>query len=299
VSPPAGAPFDPVAWARDRVGPPGPGAAPAHEPPAAIEAELEVDAESLLATVDPAARAVAVEARLREAGLTLGLFPESYETASIGELVRRDEPGAGASGPGFASRHLGTDAGGRLVLGVRRRPAAQAGRGLVLPSLARGIRVLRTLAQSDDLPDLALLADSAAARLWLAVAGDPDGASAAIGDDDALLLLIAAGEPGEAARRVAAAVSRAGAAEPLDLGQTAARAWAGARYDLARHAATLREAGYELGVARELVRWSAVPDACERALSGAGEGRLVSRELAGATPHGAELVVRTLTASSA
>ena len=95
--------------------------------------------------------AVTVEARLREEDLTLGLFPERYEVASVGELVEGDDPGAGARGAGFATLLRGTED-GLLLLDVRRRPAAQSGRGLLVESFAAGCEALRVLAQSDMVP---------------------------------------------------------------------------------------------------------------------------------------------------
>ena len=122
-----------------------------------------VDAHSLLCSVDPALAAVTVEARLREEDLTLGLFPERYEVASVGELVEGDDPGAGARGAGFATLLRGTED-GLLLLDVRRRPAAQSGRGLLIESFEAGCEALRILAQTDVVPAISLLADPGRGR---------------------------------------------------------------------------------------------------------------------------------------
>ena len=279
--------FDPIAWAARHGATPGP---PVERPPAATSVgAMYVDVQSLLCSVDPALAAVTVEARLREEDLTLGLFPERYEVASVGELVAGDDPGAGARGAGFATLLRGTED-GLLLLDVRRRPAAQSGRGLLVESFAAGCEALRILAQTDILPAISLLADPAAADLLLEVAGDPDGARASLGDGTALLILVAAGRQGEAAARAERAIAAAASYISSDLGQNVARAWAGSRYDLPEHAATLAAAGYRLETSREWHRWSRL----EAALDARPEGAWCGRELVGVSAQGAVLQDRIL-----
>ena len=279
--------FDPIAWAARHGATPGPPLDRAAVPAAA--GTVLVDATSLLCAADPAIAAVAVEARLREEGLTLGLFPERYEAASVGDLVTADEPGAGASGPGFASLVAGRD-NGLVLLGVRRRPAAQSGRGLLVESFAAGCDAMRAMAQAGVLPEIALLADAEAADLLLEVAGDPDGARRALADGQALLILIAAGGQGEAAARAERAIAACASSLVADLGQNVARAWAASRYDLAAHVDDLRGLGYRLDTVRTWHRWSRLAGAFADAPDGVWRGR----ELVGATPHGAVLQDRLL-----
>jgi hypothetical protein len=279
--------FDPIAWAARHGAAPGP---PVDRPPAVTSVgAMYVDAHSLLCSVDPALAAVTVEARLREEDLTLGLFPERYEVASIGELVAGDEPGAGARGAGFATLVRGTED-GLLLLDVRRRPAAQSGRGLLIESFEAGCEVLRILAQTDVVPAISLLVDPAAADLLLEVAGDPDGARASLGDGRALMILVAAGRQGEAAARAERAIAACASSISADLGQNVARAWAGSRYDLPTHAATLAAAGYRLETTREWHRWSRLPDA----LAEVPEGAWCGREVVGVSGQGAVLQHRIL-----
>ena len=279
--------FDPIAWAARHGATPGLPLDRAAVPTTA--GTVLVDATSLLCAVDPEVAAVTVESRLREEGLTLGLFPERYEAASIGDLVAADEPGAGASGRGFASLLAGRDD-GLLLLGVRRRPAAQSGRGLLVESFGAGCEAMRAMAQSGVLPEIALVADREAAGLLLDVAGDPDRASRQIGDDQALLILIAAGGQGEAAARAERAIAACATSLVADLGQNVARAWATSRYDLASHVEALRAAGYRLDTTRAWYRWSHLAGAFADAADGVWRGR----ELVGATPHGAVLQDRLL-----
>jgi alkyldihydroxyacetonephosphate synthase len=279
--------FDPIAWAARHGATPGP---PVERPPAVTSVgAMYVDAHSLLCSVDPGLAAVTVEARLREEDLTLGLFPERYEVASIGELVDGDEPGAGARGAGFATLLRGTED-GLLLLDVRRRPAAQSGRGLLVESFEAGCEALRILAQTDVVPAISLLADPAAADLLLEVAGNPDDARSSLGDGRALLILVAAGRQGEAAARAERAIAACASSISADLGQNVARAWAGSRYDLPIHAATLGAAGYRLETSREWHRWSRI----EAAFATVPEGAWCGREVLGVAGQGAVLQHRIL-----
>ncbi len=279
--------FDPIAWAARHGAVPG---SPVDRAPAVTSVgAMFVDAHSLLCAVDPDLAAVTVEARLREEDLTLGLFPERYEVASVGELVEGDDPGAGARGAGFKTLLRGTED-GLLLLDVRRRPAAQSGRGLLVESFEAGAEALRLLAQSDVVPAISLLADPAAADLLLEVAGDPDSARATLGEGRALLILVAAGRQGEAAARAERAIAACASCITADLGQNVARAWAGSRYDLPGHAATLAAAGYRLETVRAWHRWSRLPGALAAPTTGTWHGR----ELVGVSGQGAILQDRIL-----
>jgi alkyldihydroxyacetonephosphate synthase len=282
--------FDPIAWAVRHGAVPG---SPVERAPAVTSVgAMFVDAHSWLCAVDPALAAVTVEARLREEDLTLGLFPERYEVASVGELVEADEPGAGARGAGFRTLLRGTED-GLLLLDVRRRPEAQSGRGLLIESFAAGCEALRVLAQTDVVPAISLLADPAAADLLLEVAGDPDRARATLGDGRALMIVIAAGRQGEAAARAERAIAACASCISADLGQNVARAWASSRYDLPEHAATLGAAGYRLETSRQWHRWSRLPGALAEPPAGAWCGR----EVFGVSGQGAVLQDRILSAA--
>jgi alkyldihydroxyacetonephosphate synthase len=279
--------FDPLAWAAARGHRPGESILEA-APPLAVEGTIDVDVLSLAVDADPALPAVAVERRLREHGLTLGLFPERYESAAIRDLVADDDPGAGASGPGFASLVIAASP-QAVTLAVRRRPEVQAGRGLLIESIDAGAEVVRRLAQDGLLPEIAVVADPDAADLLLAVAGDPDGLRSRRAPS-ALAILIAAGRAGEAALRLEEAIAAFSDCTVADLGQNVARAWAGSRYDLVRHADVLAAAGIRLEPATAWHRWSELP----AALGGEAASGAVGRELLGAGPHGVRVLTRRL-----
>jgi alkyldihydroxyacetonephosphate synthase len=280
--------FDPIAWATSlgvAVGLPPIAAAPI----APAVGAVEVDEPSRAAWVDEGTVAVAVEGAIREHGLTLGLFPETYECASVGQLVAADAPGAGASGRGFASLVLARSE-GRLLLACRPRPAAQAGRGLVFASFADGVAGLRALAQAVTVPEIALVADPAESALLLALAGAPDLEGAPLGDGS-LAIVIVAGDPGETSIRLEQKLARPGVGG-RECGQNVARAWASSRYETPRVARALAAAGVSLETTWRWHPWSAYPDVLEQATE--GDHRWTGRQVLGAGPHGATLVTRTL-----
>lgn len=284
--------FDPVAWAASRVGAPGqPAEEQLPEPAPDGGVIVDLDLESLAVTVPPGYGAAALEGVLRERGLTLGLFPESFERATIGELLESDAPGAGASGPGFASRLLALPTADEVTIGVRRRPAMQAGRALTVDAFADAVGFLRRLAQDGDLPDVGVVFDEVAADLWLSAAGNPDDSHDRVPVGGALLILITAGGEGTAARQVARAI-RDCQPGSVDLGQNVARGWAGARYDLPGHAAALAAAGYRLETTRERLRWRSIVGAAAEAR--VDPDGIVACEVTGAMTHDALLIVRRI-----
>src|SRR3954452_24909065 len=82
---------------------------------------LEVDAESMTATLEPGLRGPAAEGLLAEHGLTLGHFPQSFEYASIGGFAVTRSSGQSSAGYGrFDSLVVGLRVAtpqGELVLG--------------------------------------------------------------------------------------------------------------------------------------------------------------------------------------
>ena len=120
------------------------------------------------------------------------------------------------------------------------------------------------------------------------------GAASRVRPGGALLLLIASGAEGVAARRVAGAVRDAALGDAVDLGQNPARGWAGTRYEGPGHGAALARAGYLLEVLRQRLPWSDVVGAAIDARTHPG---YTACEVAGATMHDALLTVRRITAA--
>ena len=86
---------------------------------------LEVDTDSMTATLEPGLRGPAAEALLAEHGLTLGHFPQSFEYASIGGFAVTRSSGQSSAGYGRFDA---------LVVGLR---VATPQGELVVPTSAR------------------------------------------------------------------------------------------------------------------------------------------------------------------
>lgn len=167
---------------------------------------LAVDAESMIATVQPGLRVPEAERLLAGYGLTLGHFPQSYEYATLGGAAATRSSGQASAGYGrfddmVVGLRVATPQGpldlGRapksaagpdlrqLVLGsegafgvitelrlrVRPRPERQAYEGWRFPSFTAGTAALRALAQHGPLPAVLRLSDETETLLGLA---EPD-----------------------------------------------------------------------------------------------------------------------------
>ena len=159
-----------------------------------LDALLDVDPVSLLATFQPGIRTPAAEAALAEHGLTLGHVPQSYERASLGGYVVTRSAGQASTGVGriddlvagvrmvtptgelLLAPVAGSAAGPdlrRLVLGsegtlgvvtevtlrVRPMPDTRHYEGWMLRDWTAGFDVLRSLIQTGPHPDITRLSD--------------------------------------------------------------------------------------------------------------------------------------------
>jgi alkyldihydroxyacetonephosphate synthase len=176
---------------------------------------VELDRESLIATVQAGMRAPELERRLAAQGLTLGHFPQSYEHVSLGgcaatrsagqsstgygrfeELVlglRLAAPAgeialpalpASAAGPALRELLVGSEGTlgviHELALRVRRAPAHSRYEGVFFEDFGAGVRALRALAQERVAPAVARLSDEQETRMSLALAG-PGGIKGRLG----------------------------------------------------------------------------------------------------------------------
>src|SRR4051812_8274073 len=159
-----------------------------------LDALLNVDPVSRLATFQPGIRAPAAEAALATHGFTLGHVPQSFERASLGGYVVTRSAGQSSTGVGriddlVAGLRMATPTGElvlaavagsaagpdlrRLVLGsegtlgvvtevtlrVRPLPESRHYEGWMLRDWAAGLDVVRTLIQSGPHPDITRLSD--------------------------------------------------------------------------------------------------------------------------------------------
>ena len=175
---------------------------------------LDLDVDSMTATLEPGVRGPRAEELLAEHGLTLGHFPQSFEYASIGGFAVTRSSGQSSAGSGrFDSLVVGLRVAtprGELVLGsspanaagpdlrevvmgsegafgvvtavtvrVRRIPEVKVYETWRFDSFREGVDAMRTLAQSQLLPTVLRLSDEAETAVNLAkpaeVGGDSGG----------------------------------------------------------------------------------------------------------------------------
>ncbi|MHB8449349.1 MAG: FAD-binding oxidoreductase [Mycobacteriales bacterium] len=173
---------------------------------ARLDGLLEVDEESLLVRVQPGLTGPAAEARLRERGLTLGHFPQSFEFATLGgfaatrsagqastgygrfdemvvglEMVtpagtlRLGRGAASAAGPNLLGLLVGSEGVfgvvTELTLRVHRYPQVKRYEGLVFRSWEDGVAAVRELAQRGLAPTVTRLSDPDETRVSFAQSG--------------------------------------------------------------------------------------------------------------------------------
>jgi alkyldihydroxyacetonephosphate synthase len=165
----------------------------------------EVDPISLTARLDAGLFGPEAERRLREQGVTLGHFPQSFEYSTVGGWVATRSAGQASSGYGriddlvegvrcvtpvgeLGTRAVPASAAGpslrELVVGsegvlgvicdatvrVRPAPAARRYEGWSFASFAEGCDAFRVMEQADAAGDVSRLSDEAETRLSMALA---------------------------------------------------------------------------------------------------------------------------------
>jgi alkyldihydroxyacetonephosphate synthase len=160
-----------------------------------MDALLDLDQASGIATFQAGCRGVRAEAELRARGWTLGHFPQSYEYASLGGYVATRSAGQASTGYGriddlvvgarcatpAGDLQVGHGAGSaagpdllRLLTGsegtfgvltevafrLRPRPEVEVHEAAVVPSFASGAATLRALMRADAAPTIARLSDA-------------------------------------------------------------------------------------------------------------------------------------------
>ncbi len=272
---------------------------------------LEVDARSLVVTLEPGLSGRAADALLEPHRLMVGHFPQSYEHATLGGYAATRSSGqasagygrfddlveglrvatpegtldlgrapASAAGPDLRALFLGSEG----ILGVITRlrlrvwplPAVRQDEAWVVPDFTAGVEALRVLAQSDGaLPTVLRLSDETETAINAAAGGDaaPPGC-----------LVVAAFEGGPAAvdRRRAAAAVILEAAGAAPLGPEPGAAWRRGRYDGPYLRDALLDAGALVETLETATSWSnlerlhgAVRDALAAALGADGASPLI------------------------
>jgi alkyldihydroxyacetonephosphate synthase len=166
---------------------------------------VDVDHDSLTATVKAGTRAVDFEEELNRHGMTLGHFPQSYEYATIGGFAATRSAGQASSGYGrfdemvlglhcatpqgeiAVSPHPSTAAGPsllQLIMGsegtlgvitevtvrVHRKSTLPHYEGWAFPTFVDGLQSFRKLSQSGIVPDVMRLSDEEESRVAMLTA---------------------------------------------------------------------------------------------------------------------------------
>jgi alkyldihydroxyacetonephosphate synthase len=300
---------------------------------------VEVDPVSLTATLGPGLRGPEAEDALRARGYTLGHFPQSFEYATIGGFAATRSAGQASAGYGrfdelvahvamtapagelrtLATPHTAAGPSLReLIVGsegtlgvitevtVRVRPEPEARRyeAWVTADFEGGRELIRSLAQSDALPDVTRLSDETETRVSLGLSGTAGVKRALLGgylrlrrrSGGCLVICGWEGDPDSVGRRraLSARLLRAGGAAPL--GQAPGRAWEHGRYDGPYLRDELMDLGYMVETLETSHTWSRLGEhyrnvggALEAALREQGTPGIVFCHLSHAYRDGASL----------
>ncbi|WP_425581989.1 FAD-binding oxidoreductase [Streptosporangium fragile] len=301
---------------------------------ARLDRLISVDAESMVAEMEPGLRAPQAEQLLAGYGLTLGHFPQSFEYATLGGFAaarssgqasagygRFDDMVVGmtvatprgtldlgraprsAAGPDLRQVILGSEGAFGVItslrLRVRRAPAERVYEGWRFESFAAGSAALRRLAQEGALPTVLRLSDETETMIGLARPGEIGALAADAG------CLAVAGYEGAAAEvpvlreRVAAVLSGLGG---VYLGPEPGESWARGRYSAPYLRDSLLAAGATVETLETAGFWSALPrlyDAVRLALQASLGSPLVMCHISHVYETGASLYFTVVTAQSA
>ena len=262
---------------------------------------------------------------LREHGLTLGHFPQSYEWATVGGCVatrsagqastgfgrieenvvavrlaapagevRSREVPASAAGPALRELLIGSEGALGVIteVALRARPLERERRyeGWLVGSFEEGQALLRALAEREVTPDVARLSDETETESTFALAGR-EWLTRTIGRARPCLLIC--GGEGEAGERRREAVRRLRAARALPLGASAGKAWLASRYGGPHLRDDLLDRGALVETLETAATWERLPalrSAVRQALSGLHVGCHVSHVY----PTGASLYFTAL-----
>ncbi len=299
----------------------------------------EVDAVSQTARLGAGLRGPEAEAALNAGGFTLGHFPQSYRYATVGGFAATRSAGQASSGYGrfdalvtgvelcapagrlrtTATPHTAAGPALReLVVGsegcfgaitgvevrVRPVPETRLYEAWFAPGFEEGVEIVRTLAQSGELPDVIRLSDREETEVSLAMAGLEGLRRTAF--EGWLKLrrrtegcMVIAGwegerESAERRRELSRRILRRGGAIPL--GSSAGRSWERGRYEGPHLRDSLIDAGALVDTLETAQSYSglldlhrAVREALRGAITSSGSGAVVMCHLSHAYRDGASL----------
>jgi alkyldihydroxyacetonephosphate synthase len=300
---------------------------------------IAVDQRSLTATLGAGLRGPEAEEALAAEGLTLGHFPQSFEYATIGGFAATRSAGQASSGygrfdslvtsiamtgPAGELRTLETphSAAGpalrELVVGsegtlgvitevtarVRAAPERRRYEAWVAADFASGAEIVRSMAQTDALPDVVRVSDQAETRLSVGLSGASGARRRLLASylrlrrraDGCVIVCGWEGEHEAVERRRALTTRRLRAGGAAALGGSPGRAWERGRYEGPYLRDELLDLGYMAETLETAHTWSrlgelyeAVRAAIETALAGQGTPGIVMCHLSHAYRDGASL----------
>jgi alkyldihydroxyacetonephosphate synthase len=295
-----------------------------------------IDAESMVAEIEPGLRTPQAEQLLAGHGLTLGHFPQSYEYATLGGYAAARSSGqasAGygrfddlvvgmtvatprgtlelgraprsAAGPDLRQVILGSEGAFGVItslrLRVRRAPADKVYEGWRFDSFGEGTAALRRLAQDDVLPAVLRLSDETETMVGLAKPSELGELGGPGGDAGCLVIAGYEGEPDEVSyrrERVAATLSGLGGGY---LGPEPGESWARGRFSAPYLRDALLAAGATVETLETACFWSGLPnlyDTVRRALHASLGSPLVMCHISHVYATGASLYFTVVTAQT-
>ena len=267
---------------------------------------LSVDEKSLLAEVQPGCLGPKLEEALGSLGLTLGHFPQSFEYSSVGGWVATRSAGtestrygkiedmveglrlvtpqgtiktplvpASATGPDLRQILVGSEGSIGVItsatLKVRKAPRFRSYAGVLFKRFADGIEAVRSMLQSDIVPNVVRLSDPNETRASMALASH-DGSSIAerigtwflrnrgyFGNDSVVMILAFNGPPEwvdfERRRALVTCKSFGG----FSVGSGPGRMWYEERFDLPYLRDKLLGMGVLVDTLETATTWSRLP----------------------------------------
>jgi len=294
---------------------------------------VSVDAESMVAEMEPGLRAPQAEELLAAHGLTLGHFPQSYEYATLGGFAaarssgqasagygRFDDMVVGmtvatprgtletgrapksAAGPDLRQAILGSEGAFGVItslrLRVHRAPGRRVYEGWRFATFADGLAAIRRLAQDGPSPTVLRLSDETETMVGLAQPGELGASSSGSG------CLVVAGYEGAPedvsyrGERAAAVLTGMGG---VHLGPEPGEKWAHGRFSAPYLRDSLLAAGATVETLETACFWSAVPrlyESVRQALTGALGSPLVMCHVSHVYGTGASLYFTVVTAQT-
>ncbi len=303
-----------------------------------LDALVDLDPVSGLATLQAGLTGPQAEELLGRHGFSLGHFPQSFRFATIGGFAATRSSGqasagygrfddmvqhlrvatptgsldlgrgpASAAGPDLRELFVGSEGTLGVITEVTVRvhpiPETTAYRAWSFPDFATGAAALRTVIQTGAAPTVMRLSDEAETGINLALAGDIGGQAPTAG---CLAVTTVEGTVAHVRARAAEVSDLLAAAGGTDLGDEPARSWEHGRFDAPYQRDALLAAGAIVETLETATTWSnltvlrsAVTEALAASLAAQGTPPLVMCHISHTYPTGASLYFTVVCAQTA